>query len=59
MFRHEHTHITANIAVPVVRVKGDEAWVLFGSSTLPAEVIVATREGHTWKIGQTLGHRLP
>jgi hypothetical protein len=59
VFKHFHSRLTAAIEVTGVRVSGDRADVLVGFRTLPAGVVKARREGHTWKIDGLLAVALP
>jgi hypothetical protein len=59
LFKHFHNELTAPVTVTGVRVKGPQAYVLLGSSRLPASDISVERVGSAWKIDGLLGDRLP
>jgi hypothetical protein len=58
-FKHEHQNLTTVSTVTGARVKGNQAFVLLGSKTLPASYIELVREGNTWRSMDLLATPLP
>jgi hypothetical protein len=59
LFRHSHSQLTGAIEVSGVRVKGNQAYALVGSRTVPASYIMVRREHGIWKIDELLAGPLP
>jgi hypothetical protein len=59
LFKHFHGQLTGAIEVTGVRVEGNQARVLLGSTTMPAGYISVERERGAWKIDTLLGGPLP
>jgi hypothetical protein len=59
LFKHDHSQLTGMIAVTGVRVEGNQARALLGSTTMPAGYISVERERGAWKIDALLGGALP
>lgn len=59
LFEHFHSQLTGGIVVTSVRVKGDQAYALLGSPTMPASDILLVRNGTTWRVMGIFGGPLP
>jgi hypothetical protein len=59
LFRHLHSRLAGTIEVTGVRVNGDGAEALLGSTTMHASDVMLKREGGTWKFEALLGSTLP
>ena len=59
LFKHFHGQVTAAITVTGVRIKGQEAYVLLGSRTIPAGYVTLRRGGSGWRVVNLLGETLP
>jgi hypothetical protein len=57
--KHFHAQLAGTIKVTGVRVDGNHAEVLIGSTTMPASDIAVMREGKAWKVAELLGSALP
>jgi hypothetical protein len=55
LFKHYNKQLAAPVAVTGVRVAGQLAYALLGSTVTPASYIIVQREGSTWKVAQLLG----
>jgi hypothetical protein len=58
-FRHEHRLLSRGVEVTSVRISGDQAFVLVGSSVLPASYMTLKRQGSAWRVEDLLGVPLP
>jgi hypothetical protein len=59
LFRHFHEQLAEAITVVEVRVKRNDAQVVFGSRAMPASSIFLIRRGGSWKVQALLGQPLP
>lgn len=55
LFKHYHRQLHTGITVTGVRISGNTAYALIGSTTFRPSFITAQQEGHGWKIAQLLG----
>lgn len=58
VFAHSRAKLKGTFAVTDVRVKGNHAFVLLGSKTMPASGMFMHREHGVWKIASLLGNPL-
>jgi hypothetical protein len=58
LFEHYHGELAGGITVTGVRVKGEEAYALLGSTTKPASYAILVRGGGAWKMMGLLGGTL-
>jgi hypothetical protein len=56
LFKHYHRQLAPGVAVTSVRIAGDQADALLGSTAFPASFIIVQREGSAWKVAQLLGN---
>jgi hypothetical protein len=59
LFRQRHKQLIGKFRVVGVRVDGNLAYVLMGSSTSPASYMTLKREAGSWKINSMLSGPLP
>jgi hypothetical protein len=59
LFKHNHGTLDAAFQVTNVRISGNRAFALLGSTTLPARFMILRREHSTWKIDDLFGEQLP
>ncbi len=59
VFVHNRLLLGAKVHVLSVRMKGDMAQVVYGSSALPAGRLFLQRHGHSWYMESLLGSPLP
>jgi hypothetical protein len=59
LFKHFHDQLAAPIQVTGVRVKGNQAEALIGSTTMLASDIMLRREGSNWKVLALLSSTIP
>lgn len=59
LFKHFHTQLSAPVVVSSVRVDGDKAEVIVGSTTTPVSYLPMEREGSAWRLVELLGAPLP
>jgi hypothetical protein len=58
-FKHEHRLLSLGVEITSVRISGDQAFVLLGSSALPASYITLKHQGSAWRVEDLLGVPLP
>jgi hypothetical protein len=58
-FEHAHAELSGPVLVTAVRVHGDEALVLVGSTTMPARYVSLRHSGGVWGIVGLLGTPMP
>jgi hypothetical protein len=54
-FKHSHDELSAPVAVTGVRIDGNHALALLGSSTMPAGYITLQRDHRVWTVNELLG----
>jgi hypothetical protein len=59
MLRHAIGEVTGTIYVPAVRVGGERAYVLLGSTSAPARYAILERKRGGWKLSELLPQPLP
>jgi hypothetical protein len=55
LFEHLHAQLAAPNGVTGVRIAGQQAYALLGSTALPPSYIIMQRESGAWRIAQLLG----
>jgi hypothetical protein len=59
IFKHAHAELSGKVLITAVRVQSDQALVLVGSTTMPAEYVSLRHTHGVWGIVGLLGTQMP